>query len=290
LRGRPYGRQDLLLLDELGYVQADPRGGELLFQVITEREERASIGIGTNLPFPEWGAVFPDQRLVASIVDRVTFNAHILETRHPVLPAVHHQDRHRALPQAGLIAAMLIACDLTGVRYRTSFTASPDNGPYSNHPLAAHRSFRGPLWQTESMSAVAILISAISVAVAALSVAIAYAVYRRGAAQIDVEVTGDRLSSSLSIKMTNKGMGRIQVSSWSIVGNYRCSASIFIIMSHDSSGPRLPFTLDGYHSVSWILGEEFLKGFLEKARADKLFVTLGSGKKITKDLPHWFSD
>jgi DNA replication protein DnaC len=46
-----YGRLDLLLLDELGYVQIDPRGAELLFQVITEREERASIAIGTNLPF-----------------------------------------------------------------------------------------------------------------------------------------------------------------------------------------------------------------------------------------------
>jgi DNA replication protein DnaC len=75
-----YGRLDLLLLDELGYVQIDPRGAELLFQIITEREERASIGIGTNLPFSEWGSVFPDPRLVAAIVDRVTFNAHILET------------------------------------------------------------------------------------------------------------------------------------------------------------------------------------------------------------------
>jgi len=75
-----YGRLDLLILDELGYVQIDPRGAELLFQIITERDERASIAIGTNLPFSEWGTVFPDPRLVAAIVDRVTFNAHILET------------------------------------------------------------------------------------------------------------------------------------------------------------------------------------------------------------------
>jgi len=58
----------------------DSRGAELLFQVITEREERASIAIGTNLPFSECGTVFPDPRLAAAIVDRVTFNAHILET------------------------------------------------------------------------------------------------------------------------------------------------------------------------------------------------------------------
>src|SRR5258707_843730 len=75
-----YGRLDLLLLDELGYVRIDPRGAELLFQIITEREERASIGIGTNLPFSEWGSVFGDPRLVAAIVDRLTFNAHIIET------------------------------------------------------------------------------------------------------------------------------------------------------------------------------------------------------------------
>jgi DNA replication protein DnaC len=75
-----YGRLDLLLLDELGYVQIDPRGAELLFQIITEREERVSIALASNLPFSEWESVFPDPRLVAAIVDRITFNAHILET------------------------------------------------------------------------------------------------------------------------------------------------------------------------------------------------------------------
>ncbi|MCB0938557.1 MAG: IS21-like element helper ATPase IstB [Mycobacterium sp.] len=75
-----YGRLDLLLLDEVGYVQIDSRGAELLFQIITEREERASIALASSLPFSEWGSVFPDPRLVAAIVDRITFNAHILET------------------------------------------------------------------------------------------------------------------------------------------------------------------------------------------------------------------
>jgi DNA replication protein DnaC len=75
-----YGRLDLLCLDEVGYVRIDPRGAELLFQIITEREERASIALASNLPFSEWGTVFPDPRLVAAIVDRITFNAHIVET------------------------------------------------------------------------------------------------------------------------------------------------------------------------------------------------------------------
>jgi DNA replication protein DnaC len=46
-----YGFLDLLLIDELGYLHLDPRGAELLFQVITEREERASIAVATNAPF-----------------------------------------------------------------------------------------------------------------------------------------------------------------------------------------------------------------------------------------------
>jgi len=75
-----YGRVDLLCLDELGYVQLDARGSELLFQILTEREEKASVALATNLPFSEWGQVIPDPRLVAAIVDRVTFNAHIVET------------------------------------------------------------------------------------------------------------------------------------------------------------------------------------------------------------------
>jgi DNA replication protein DnaC len=75
-----YGRLDLLCLDELGYVQLDARGSELLFQVITEREEKASVALASNLPFSEWGQIIPDPRLVAAIVDRVTFNAHIIET------------------------------------------------------------------------------------------------------------------------------------------------------------------------------------------------------------------
>ena len=75
-----YGRLDLLLLDELGYVQLDVRGAELLFQILTEREEKASVAIGSTLPFSEWGQVVTDPRLVAAIVDRVTFNGHIIET------------------------------------------------------------------------------------------------------------------------------------------------------------------------------------------------------------------
>ncbi len=51
-----------------------------MFQILAEREEKSSIALASNLPFSEWGGVVPDPRLVAAIVDRVTFNAHIIET------------------------------------------------------------------------------------------------------------------------------------------------------------------------------------------------------------------
>jgi len=75
-----YARIDLLCLDELGYLHLDRRGAELLFQVLTERDERASIAVASNAPFSEWGQTFTDPRLAAAVVDRLTFRAHILET------------------------------------------------------------------------------------------------------------------------------------------------------------------------------------------------------------------
>jgi DNA replication protein DnaC len=75
-----YGRVDLLCLDELGYLQLDRRGAELLFQVFTEREEKSSIAIASNAAFSEWARTFTDPRLCAAIVDRLTFDAHIIET------------------------------------------------------------------------------------------------------------------------------------------------------------------------------------------------------------------
>ena len=75
-----YARLDLLCLDEVGYLTLDPRGAELLFQIITAREERASIACASNAPFSEWGNTFTDPRLAAAMVDRLTFNAHIIQT------------------------------------------------------------------------------------------------------------------------------------------------------------------------------------------------------------------
>lgn len=75
-----WSRYDLIVLDEVGYVPFAQVGAELLFQVISERAERATLVITTNLPFSEWTQVFPNARLCKALLDRVTDRAHIIET------------------------------------------------------------------------------------------------------------------------------------------------------------------------------------------------------------------
>ena len=77
---RRYARYELLCIDELGYVPLADVGTELLFQVVSERCERAALVITTNLPFSEWTQVFTNVRLCKALLDRVTDQAHILET------------------------------------------------------------------------------------------------------------------------------------------------------------------------------------------------------------------
>ena len=61
-------------------TRADKRGAELLFQVLTEREENNSVAIASNESFGGWTKTFTDPRLCAAIVDRLTFGGNILET------------------------------------------------------------------------------------------------------------------------------------------------------------------------------------------------------------------
>ena len=61
-------------------MELDRRGAELLFQVLTEREERSAIAIASNEPFSGWTKTFVDPRLCAAIVDRLTFAGMIIET------------------------------------------------------------------------------------------------------------------------------------------------------------------------------------------------------------------
>lgn len=83
LLGRALGRwarYELIAIDEVGYVPFADVGAELLFQVIADRAERATLIVTTNLPFSEWTQVFSNTRLCKAILDRLTDRAHIIET------------------------------------------------------------------------------------------------------------------------------------------------------------------------------------------------------------------
>lgn len=78
-----FGRWDLVILDELGYLPLGKAAAELLFQAIGERHEHGSLIVTSNLPFDQWTEVFHTERLTAAILDRITDRATILAMNGP---------------------------------------------------------------------------------------------------------------------------------------------------------------------------------------------------------------
>ena len=76
-------RASLLIVDELGFVPFDRAGGELLFNLLSERHERRSTLVTTNLAFSEWVGVLGDEKLATALLDRLAHRAHILTTKGP---------------------------------------------------------------------------------------------------------------------------------------------------------------------------------------------------------------
>ena len=70
----------LLIVDELGYVPLSPTGAELLFETFSQRYERGSTIVTSNLPFEDWTQVLGSERLTGALLDRLTHHCHILET------------------------------------------------------------------------------------------------------------------------------------------------------------------------------------------------------------------
>ena len=68
----------LLIVDELGYVPLSPTGAELLFEVLSQRYERGSTIVTSNLPFEDWTSVLGSERLTGALLDRLTHHVHIL--------------------------------------------------------------------------------------------------------------------------------------------------------------------------------------------------------------------
>jgi DNA replication protein DnaC len=76
---RQVASYELLILDELGFVPLSKTGAELLFEMLSQRYERGSTLITSNLPFQEWTEVLGSERLTGALLDRLTHHVHILE-------------------------------------------------------------------------------------------------------------------------------------------------------------------------------------------------------------------
>ncbi len=70
---------ELLIVDELGFVPLSKTGAELLFEMLSQRYERGSTMVTSNLPFAEWTEVLGSERLTGALLDRLTHHVHILE-------------------------------------------------------------------------------------------------------------------------------------------------------------------------------------------------------------------
>ena len=75
-------RVDVLIVDELGFVPFDRVGGELLFNLLTDRYERRATVVTTNLAFADWVTVFAgDDKLTTALLDRLAHHATVLTTK-----------------------------------------------------------------------------------------------------------------------------------------------------------------------------------------------------------------
>lgn len=76
---RKFEKYDLVILDELGYVSFDKSACELLFNLLSSRNDKGSIILTTNLNFERWEEIFKDPMLTGAIVDRLAHRAHIMD-------------------------------------------------------------------------------------------------------------------------------------------------------------------------------------------------------------------
>ena len=78
--GKQLDRTDLVVVDELGYVPFSKESAQVLFNFFSDRHERRSVVVTTNLEFGKWTEVFGDERMTAALLDRLTHRAHIFLT------------------------------------------------------------------------------------------------------------------------------------------------------------------------------------------------------------------
>jgi DNA replication protein DnaC len=90
---------ELLVADELGFVPLSKTGAELLFEMLSQRYERGSTMVTSNLPFAEWTEALGSERLTGALLDRLTHHVHILEMNGDSYRL--KQSRRKREPQSG---------------------------------------------------------------------------------------------------------------------------------------------------------------------------------------------
>ena len=89
------------ILDELSYMSFNKYESELLFKVISERSERSSTIVTTNLSFSEWTQLFENTTMVAALVDGLTYRSHVLDMSGPSYRLLTAQAENEAATTAG---------------------------------------------------------------------------------------------------------------------------------------------------------------------------------------------
>lgn len=88
-------RFDVVILDDIGYVQQSREEMEVLFTFLAERYERRSLMISSNLIFSEWDRIFKDPMTTAAAIDRVVHHATILELNGESYRTKHAKEKNR---------------------------------------------------------------------------------------------------------------------------------------------------------------------------------------------------
>ncbi len=81
---KKFEKYDLVILDEMGYVSFDKEGSEILFNLLSNRNDKGSIIINSNLSFERWEEIFIDPIITGALVDRLAYKAHILDVSREV--------------------------------------------------------------------------------------------------------------------------------------------------------------------------------------------------------------
>ena len=84
---------EVVILDDLGYVQQSPEEAEVLFTLLAERYERRSVILTSNLVFGEWNRIFRDEMATAAAIDRLIHHSAILEFNVPSFRAEEAETR-----------------------------------------------------------------------------------------------------------------------------------------------------------------------------------------------------